>query len=62
MSAKRGNRDFQITVQDLEELFKKQSNRKEINEATHNLEVLAENFILQKVNDIIGKNLTGKKI
>ncbi|MBU6339368.1 MAG: Fe-S protein assembly chaperone HscA [Rickettsiales bacterium] len=46
----------------LEELFKKQNNRKEITAAIHELEQVAENFILQKVNSIVNKNLAGKKV
>ena len=48
-------------IQNLEELFTT-TNREEIVKATEELEKAADNFILQKVNAIVGKNLSGKKV
>lgn len=49
-------------ISNLENLFKSESTRKEITEATKELEKAADNFILQKVNSIVNKNLSGKKV
>jgi len=46
----------------LENLFKKEAGRTLITKATEELEKAADNFILQKVNAIVNKNLSGKKV
>lgn len=46
----------------LEKLFDDKNNRSEISAATQELEKVAENFILQKVNSIVNKNLSGRKV
>lgn len=49
-------------IRNLEKLFDDKNNRSEISAATQELEKAAENFILQKVNSIVNKNLSGRKV
>lgn len=49
-------------IENLEKIISSQSNREQIKSAIKQLEESAENFILQKVNSIMNKNLSGQKV
>ena len=49
-------------LSNLENLIENKSDREAIKKAIEALEKTSENFILQKVNSIMVKNLSGKKV
>jgi len=60
--SKEERKNIDEKILNLENLFKKEAGRTLITKATEELEKAADNFILQKVNAIVNKNLSGKKV
>ena len=60
--SKEEKKNIDEKILNLENLFKKEAGRILIAKATEELEKAADNFILQKVNAIVNKNLSGKKV